>query len=162
MFVWGGFILYGKHFIVLWVGEIYIDAYLIACIIMSAYILPLVQNFANSLIEATGRFKFKAKLYFITISIGIILGGLLSPYYGYWAIAWCYSAFWILSQVIMNWYFDTKLDLDIIRFFKNTFGKLFFFLVIAILIGYLADIAIENNTWIDFIIKTVIYSSAYR
>lgn len=161
MFVWSGFILYGKLFIILWVGESYIDAYLITCIIMTAYILPLVQNFANSLIEATGRFKFKAKVYFVTISVGILLGGLLSPYYGYWAIAYSYSAFWILSQIIMNWYFDTKLDLDILYFFKETFGKLLISLIISLCIGYLTDMFIAGNNWGNFIIKITIYSLVY-
>ena len=77
---------------------------MISLIIMTAYILPLVQSFANSIIEATGDFKFKAKVYFITITLGVIIGGYLSKYYGYWAIAWSYSIFWLIAQIIMKWW----------------------------------------------------------
>ena len=127
---------------------------------MTAYILPLVQNFANSLIEATGRFKFKAKVYFITISLGIILGAILSPYYGYWAIAWSYSVFWVLSQIIMNWYFDKTLNLDIIYFFKQTFGQLLIVLIVTMIIGYFTN-SMLGTTWVFFILKALIYSLVY-
>jgi len=160
MYIWAGFILFGQHFINLWVGADYEDSYFITVIIMTAYILPLVQNFANSLIEATGRFKFKAKVYFITISLGIILGALLSPYYGYWAIAWSYSVFWVLSQIIMNWYFDKTLNLDIIYFFKQTFGKLLIVLITAMTIGYFIN-SMLGNTWIYFFIKALLFSFVY-
>jgi O-antigen/teichoic acid export membrane protein len=161
VFVWGGFVLYGKDFILLWVGEEYIDAYLMAVIIMTAYILPLIQNFANSLIEATGRFKFKAKVYFLTISIGIILGAVFSKKYGYWAITSFYSIFWVLSQIIMNWYFDKKLDLDIASFFKNTLGKTVPFLVLSVFISFLINKLIVDVTWINLIFKILIYSLVY-
>lgn len=160
MYIWAGFILFGQNFIELWVGADYEDSYFITVIIMTAYILPLVQNFANSLIEATGRFKFKAKVYFITISLGIILGALLSPYYGYWAIAWSYSVFWVLSQIIMNWYFDKTLNLDIIYFFKQTFGKLLIVLITAMTIGYFIN-SMLGNSWIYFFIKALLFSFVY-
>jgi O-antigen/teichoic acid export membrane protein len=161
LYIWGAFILFGKHFIVLWVGDAYSDAYLMSAIMMTAYILPLVQNFANSLIEASGQFKFKVKVYFTCISTGIILGAILVPRYGYWAITLSYSFFWIISQIIMNWYYEKTLNLDILYFFKNTFGKIFLFLFIAMGIGYLTNLYIEGDTWISFILKSLVYSLSY-
>ena len=43
LYIWSAFILFGEHFINLWVGETYADSYLISAIIMTAYILPLVD-----------------------------------------------------------------------------------------------------------------------
>lgn len=160
IYIWAGFILFGKHFIVLWVGSNYEDSYLITVIIMTAYILPLVQNFANSLIEASGKFKFKAKVYFLTIGAGIIFGAYFSKQYGYWSITWFYSIFWILSQVIMNWYFDKKLNLNILYFFKHTFGKISFVLIISLVAGYFINIWLVGG-WLQFIIKTLLYSIIY-
>ncbi len=160
MFIWAEFILFGQDFIELWVGPEYKDSYLITVVIMTAYILPLVQNFANSLIEATGKFKFKAKVYFITISLGILLGALLSPYYGYWAITWSYSIFWVISQIIMNWFFDKELNLDMKSFFKETFGKLIFVLLISLSLGYFINISIDLN-WGYFILKTSLFAIIY-
>ena len=160
MYLWMSFILFGKHFVRLWVGDSYNDAYLITVIIMTAYILPLVQNFANSVIEATGKFKFKAIVYFVTISMGIILGGYLSKFYGYWAITWCYSIFWVFSQIIMNWYFDVKLNMDMKRFFKETFGQMFLTILISFAIGYLINY-LFTNTWTGFIIKAISFTTIY-
>lgn len=160
IFIWSVFLLYGKDFIILWVGSDYEDSYLISLVIMTAYILPLVQNFANSLIEATGVFKFKAKVYFFSISTGIVIGALLSPYYGYWAITYSYSFFWIISQIIMNWYFEKRLNLDMIYFFKQTFGKIFFVLIFSLGIGYFINIYFIQ-TWPYFFLKTTLFSVVY-
>ncbi len=160
IFIWAEFILFGQDFIELWVGPEYKDSYLITVVIMTAYILPLVQNFANSLIEATGKFKFKAKVYFITISLGILLGALLSPYYGYWAITWSYSIFWVISQIIMNWYFDKKLNLDMKSFFKETFGKLILILLISLSIGYFIN-NLFGLSWGYFMVKASLYAVLY-
>lgn len=160
IFIWGAFLLFGKQFILLWVGETYTDSYLITLIIMTAYILPLVQNFANSIIEATGRFKFKAIVYFFTISTGIFLGAYFSQFYGYWAIAWCYSIFWFISQLIMNWYFDKKLNINIKVFFIQTFGKLLIALILSLIVGYFLNIIIGEG-WGNFILKSVLYSIIY-
>ncbi len=160
IFIWAEFILFGQDFIELWVGIEYKDSYLISVVIMTAYILPLVQNFANSLIEATGKFKFKAKVYFITISLGILLGGVLSPYYGYWAITWSYSVFWVISQIIMNWYFDKELNLDMKSFFKETFGKLIFVLLISLGIGYFIN-NLFASSWGYFMLKASLFATVY-
>lgn len=160
IFIWSGFLLFGRNFIYLWVGEAYDDSYFICLIIMTAYILPLVQSFANSIIEATGQFKFKAKVYFILISIGIIIGGLLSRYYGYWAIAWCYSIFWVISQIIMNWYFDKNLNIDIPLFFKKTFGKIILPTVGAIIFGIIINNLLGTN-WLQFSFKIILYTICY-
>lgn len=162
LFIYGGFLIFGKQFIILWVGKTYEDAYLISVIIMTAYILPLVQNFANSIIEATGKFKFKAIVYFTTISIGIILGALLSEKYSYWAIAVFYSIFWFLSQIIMNWYFHNKLNIDIIRFFKETFGSIFWVVVISFGLGYFIHTSIlTEEGWLNLGLKMVLFSIIY-
>ncbi|WP_010522216.1 lipopolysaccharide biosynthesis protein [Aquimarina agarivorans] len=160
LFIWAEFILFGRDFIELWVGAAYKDSYMITAVIMTAYILPLVQNFANSLIEASGKFKFKAKVYFITISLGIIIGALLSPYYGYWAITWSYSIFWVISQIIMNWFFDKELNLDMKFFFKETFGKLSIVLIISLVSGYFINQLFEAN-WGYFLIKASLYAVIY-
>ncbi len=161
MYIWGGFVLFGDDFIELWVGKEYKDAYLMSVIMMTAYILPLVQNFANSLIEASGRFKFKVKVYLITISLGIIFGIIFSKSYSYWAIVYSYSIFWVIAQIIMNWYYDKRLNLDIIIFFKNTFGKFYMYLIVSLVLGYLVDFYFTTNSWFVFSCKTIFYSIIY-
>lgn len=59
-----GFAILGKEFIYLWVGDTYEKSYLIAIIIMIGYTLPLIQTFANSLLEANKLFKIKTLVYF--------------------------------------------------------------------------------------------------
>lgn len=161
LFIYGGFILFGREFIILWIGKTYEDAFLISAIIMTAYLLPLIQNFANSIIEATGNFNFKAKVYFSTISLGIILGGYFSKDYSYWSIAIFYTIFWVISQIIMNWYFNFKLNINIPRFFKETFGKNIIVLLLSLISGYFINTLVNNNGWFYFGFKVSLFSIVY-
>ena len=161
LFIYGGFILFGREFIILWIGKTYEDAFLISAIIMTAYLLPLIQNFANSIIEATGNFNFKAKVYFSTISLGIILGGYFSKDYSYWSIAIFYNIFWVISQIIMNWYFNFKLNINIPRFFKETFGKNIIVLLLSLISGCFINTLVNNNGWFYFGFKVSLFSIVY-
>lgn len=74
LMILGGFLLYGQQFILLWVGKTYQNSWLIALIIMFSYTLPLVQSFANSILEAKNTFLFKAVTYITLIIAGTVLG----------------------------------------------------------------------------------------
>jgi O-antigen/teichoic acid export membrane protein len=47
-----GFSIFGKEFISLWAGQEYIDAWLIAVILMTPNTIPLIQQFAVSILQA--------------------------------------------------------------------------------------------------------------
>src|SRR5690606_8043838 len=105
LLILGGFLIFGRQFIDLWVGPTYADAWLIALIVMFAYTMPLTQAFANSILEARGQFRFKAVTYISLIVLGTAAGAWFAQFYGAVGIVIGSTAGWILSQVIMNIYY---------------------------------------------------------
>src|SRR5690606_44799 len=82
MFILGAFMLYGRQFVFLWVGETYYDSWVIALIIMFAYTLPLVQGFANSILKAKNKLSFKATIYLVFLILATGFVGYLARNYG--------------------------------------------------------------------------------
>ena len=117
LLILGGFASFGKEFLLLWAGPDYGPAWSVAMVIMLAYTVPLVQSFANQLLEAKAMFAFKAKVYLVALSLGVVLGYVLLEGLGVPGMALGLAAGWTVAVVIMNVYYHSALELDIPGFF---------------------------------------------
>lgn len=152
LMILGGFFLYGQQFIHLWVGDTYKNAWLIAVIIMFSYTLPLVQSFANSILESKSKFSFKALTYITLIVLGTVLGYFLIEKFGAIGLIVGSTLGWILSQVIMNFYYQMVLHLEITRFFKELLHRIFITFIIALVFGYGLNF-LPGNGWLNLTVK---------
>ncbi len=154
------FALYGKQFVFLWVGESFYDSWVIALIIMLAYTLPLVQGFGNSILEAKSKLSFKAIIYLIFMIIGTFIGALFAKEHGAIGMI-CGSVIgWVIVQNVMNVYYYKVISINIPRFFKELLNKTFLAIIIILIVGYGINY-IPGDGWINFIIKSVIYSIVF-
>lgn len=160
MLILGGFLLFGKQFVFLWVGPNYYDSWVIASIIMLAYTLPLVQGFGNSVLKAKNKLAFKALVYLSLLIIGTIIGGFLAKTYGAIGMILGTVAGWLLAQNIMNVYYYKVIKLNILRFFKALLAKTLIVFVVTLLIGYVLNL-IPGSGWFNFILKVVLYAICY-
>lgn len=160
LMILGGFLLYGQQFVRLWVTDTYKDSWLIALIIMISYTLPLVQSFANSILEARRLFAFKALTYITLIVIGTAVGAWMIQYYGVIGLIVGSTSGWILSQVVMNFYYHKVVGLNIPGFFiRMQYGLLPSFFVILAL-GYLIDF-IPGSGWLNLMIKIALFGVSF-
>uniref|UniRef100_UPI004047BDB5 lipopolysaccharide biosynthesis protein n=1 Tax=Mariniflexile sp. TaxID=1979402 RepID=UPI004047BDB5 len=160
IYILGAFILFGKQFVALWVGNGYYDAYIIAVMIMISYTIPLTQGFANAILEARKKLAFKAIIFFVFLLLGTILGYFLAKIYGSIGMITGTVIGWLISQNIMNYYYHKVIGLNIWRFFKELFNKTILSLLFVIIIG----IAIKNipgENWFNFILKSLLYSIVF-
>ena len=165
MFILTAFILFGKQFVFLWVGlTLGIDgsyqAWLIAILIMIGYTLPLVQGFTKSILEAKGKLRFRAITYLSLMILGTILGGILAVDYGAIGMIVGSVIAWLIIQLIMNFYFHNKIDLNIFRFFREIFHKTILTVLLIFSIGYAIN-HIPGIGWINFTIKAIVYTLIY-
>ncbi|NVN19313.1 oligosaccharide flippase family protein [Muricauda sp. HICW] len=160
MFILTAFILFGKQFIFLWVGESYQDSWVIALIIMFAYTLPLVQAFGNSILEAQNKLSFKAIIYLIFLILGTIFGGYLAKGYGAIGMIAGTVSGWLIVQNIMNFYYYKVIHLEIPRFFKELLNKTFLAILIILVFGYFIRF-IPGKDWFNFVLKGISYSIVY-
>ncbi|WP_282042442.1 lipopolysaccharide biosynthesis protein [Halomonas alimentaria] len=117
LLILGGFASFGHEFLQLWAGPAYGAAWKVALMIMFAYTVPLVQSFANQLLEAKALFAFKAKVYLVALPLGVLLGYFLLELLGVLGMALGIASGWVVAVVVMNFYYHLALGLDIPKFF---------------------------------------------
>ena len=115
-----GFIVFGKKFILLWVGEGYIDAYYIILLLMIPSIIPLTQNIGISILQAKNKHKFRSVLYICIAILNIGISIPLARRYGGVGAAIGTAFANIVGQItVMNFYYWKKADIDIPTYWKR-------------------------------------------
>ena len=160
MYILTAFILFGKQFVLLWVGENYTDAWTVALIIMIAYTLPLVQAFGNSILEAQNKLAFKAIIYLSFLILGTVLGAYLAKTHGAIGMIAGSVAGWMIVQNVMNIYYHKVIKINIPRFFKELVHKIALTLILITAIGYTITY-IPGSGWINFILKGTTYTLVF-
>ncbi|MCC3869653.1 lipopolysaccharide biosynthesis protein [Terrisporobacter mayombei] len=120
-FILSGFVFFGKYFIEeIFAGAGYELSYPVALLLMFTVTVPLIQNLGIEIQKAKNMHKFRSILYFL-IAIGNLLMSIpLCKYYGVVGCAIGTSVTMILGNgILMNWYYHTKIGLDVIYFWKN-------------------------------------------
>lgn len=120
-FILGAFFLVGKNFIICWAGADYEEAYVIALIVMVSLIIPMIQNTGITILQAKNIQKFKTWEYIITSLVKLIVSIYISKLFGGIGCALVTSITLFLGEVVMNFYYQKRIKIDIIDFWKNIF-----------------------------------------
>ena len=100
-----GFIVFGKEFIYLWLGEGYSEVYVISLWIMIPITIPLIQNTGIAIIQARNLHQFRSIVYLFIAILNIINSIQLVKNYGAVGCAIATGISFILGQIIiMNIY----------------------------------------------------------
>jgi len=119
-YLFGGFIVLGRFFIHIWAGDANADAYWLALIMIFPVMIPLTQNTGIEIQRAKNKHKMRSLIYILTSLIDIVISVFLIPRMGYWATAIGYIASIILGTgLFMNWYYQTRIGLDVLYFWRN-------------------------------------------
>lgn len=134
MLILSGFIVFGKEFLLIWVGKGYTEAYYVAIVVMIPFSVDLAQNLALAILQVKKQYGFRAKIYLLSALINVITTVILASYFGIIgaAISTGLSMF-ITSGLIMNWYYLKKASLGIVKFWKESFKVIAASMVIMIL-----------------------------
>ncbi len=156
-----GFILVGKTFINLWVGNVYNDAYYITlCLIIPACV-PLIQNIGLSIMEAMNKHKFRALVTFIMSVFNIVISIFLAKKYGAIGAAIGTTISIVLCNcIIMNIYYYKVIKINVIEFWKNILKMTSYFLIplgITLIIMYITKFNGVLNLLVYGFIYTILY-----
>ena len=156
-----GFIVFGKEFIYLWLGEGYSEVYVISLWIMIPITIPLIQNTGIAIIQARNLHQFRSIIYFFIAILNIINSIQLVKNYGAVGCAIATGISFILGQIIiMNIYYQKRINIDIILFWKNIL-KMTIPIIIVFILGILMNKFINNYSFKTFIFKGSIYTLFY-
>lgn len=157
----GGFYLYGKSFIVLWVGESYLPAWKIAILIMIAMTLPLIQSFGNSILEAKKKNRFRSLISVFTVGLAVVTAIILVPYYKFNGVIYPFVIALIFNSFIMSWYFNKIFGFDFLLFIKATIIKPLLLIIPVVLVFYIINFYCEISGWIYLFIQFGSFTSCY-
>ena len=115
-----GFIIFGKQFIILWVGEQYIDSYYILLLLLIPSIVPLTQNIGISILQAKNKHKFRSVVYLIIAILNILISIPLSRQYAGIGAAIGTALATIIGQIVtMNIYYWKVVKIDIPTYWRR-------------------------------------------
>lgn len=160
-FVLCGFTLFGRQFIELWVGESYSQAYVICLLFFFPLLVPLIQNVGITILQAKNKMKFRCVSYVIIALISFLVSLPLSKHYGAVGCASSTAGALVLGQVIiMNIYYEKRIGLDIIGFWKEIIKMSVAPILISILSYQLLDYVIIDS-YFDLIVAIVLFTVLY-
>ena len=115
-------------------GKGYEDAYYVAILMMVPNIIPLIQSVFLSVTVAKNMHRFRSLLYLFIALINIVGTWLLLNSMGIIGAALMTGAALLLGQgLIMNIYYKKKVNLDVVRCWKNIL-PVFFIPIICVCI----------------------------
>ena len=124
-----GFSTLGRQFIILWAGEEYVNSFWIALLLMFAPYVPLMQNIGLEVQKAKNLHKARSLLYFGVSILNAVVTVPVAAYFsqdtfapgtgGIAAAAATFGAMMIGQVLFMNIYYQKKVGIDVISFWKQ-------------------------------------------
>ena len=156
-----GFIIFGKEFIQLWAGAGFGDAYWITILIILPFTIDLIQNIGLSILQAMNRYDFRAKIYFVTGLLNLVMAIPLGVHYGGvgCALATGFSML-IGNGFIMNLFYSRCINLNIREFWRQV-GQITVAVAVCFVIGYILDLLLPLPGKLGFALKILLYTLLY-
>lgn len=153
-----GFVVFGKHFIILWAGPEYSSAYYMTVAFFVALYIPLIQNLGITILQARNQMKFRSLLYIVIAAFALIAEIVLAKIWGGLGCALAVAGALLLGQgLIMNIYYRTKQDIDIIAFWKEIIKMDIVPFVLSVIFFF----GIRNFSYIDSWFSLASWASIY-
>lgn len=128
----GGFIVIGKRFINLWLGNGYQDVYYIVLILILPAILELCVNVCLSVLRAQNKLEFRTIILFSSTILNAVVTVVGTYFWNYYAAAVGTAlSFLIGSVIIMNIYYYKKFRFNMISIYLNIFKGLWICILIS-------------------------------
>lgn len=156
-----GFIFFGKYFIFRWAGEGYDDAYIITILLISPATIPLIQNIGIEIQRAKNKHQFRSIVYLIMAFINV---GISIWFCSMWGAIGCALgttlSLIVANIIIMNIYYQTRLQINIIKFWIEIF-KILPSLIIPIVCGILSMIFVKYTSLWQYALFLIAYVIIY-
>lgn len=120
LLVLGAFIVLGPDFMTLWAGDQYFQSYLIAVIVMVPFTIDLIQNLGLTILQVIDKYYFRGAMYLTIAVLNVVLTVIMLNTVGLVGAALSTAiAMFVGNGVIMNWYYKTKVGLDVAGFWRQ-------------------------------------------
>ncbi|MBQ3604049.1 MAG: polysaccharide biosynthesis protein [Clostridia bacterium] len=156
-----GFVILGKQFISLWLGDNYFDAYNITLILMVPALLELCVNVCLSVLRAKNMLGFRTGVLLATTIMNAIITVVGVKLFGYYAAAIGTAlSFLVGSVIIMNIYYYKKFSFKMLKIYKKIFSGTWLCLLISGGAIWISS-RFLNEGWFAFALNIVVFCIAY-
>lgn len=157
-----GFIIFGRQFISLWAGAGFEDSYIITILIILPFTVDLIQNIGLAILQAMNQYDFRARIYFLTGVLNLLLAIPLGIKYGGIGCAVATGISMIVGNgFIMNWYYAKEIHLAIASFWRQI-GRISLATGVCLVIGYVANLyLLPQRGIVPFVLKAAMYTVLY-
>lgn len=161
-YIFIAFILLGRQFIQLWVGDSYTDAWIIALLIMCGLLLPLMQTVGLAILQAKKKHQFYVLTYLVISIFSVLVSIFIVDIIGIVGPAVTIMIGLIIGHLFpINWYYNFKIGLNMVRFFKELLKGILSVSIISCLISFILIKFIEIKSWTMFVAQGVIFTAIY-
>ena len=157
-----GFICVGQNFINVWVGGDFSDVYLCVILMIAPSFISLAQEIGATTVIVQNKVKKSAKISVIKAVLNLGLGYPLAKVMGVQGMAISIFISYAVSTALFNRLYHYDLGINIPLFFKESLFKMGGFMNIVCALCYSMNIVLNNNGWIHFIIKFMIFILVYN
>ena len=136
-----GFMINGKAFLALWIGEGYTQSYYVSLILMLAYIFILTENIGTQILWAKNRHQLQSVVKFAIVVLNIILTVLLikwKPLIG--ATIGTFISLVVGDVLCMNLVFKKEVGISLKEYYLGLFKGILPCLVISGVFGYFVSL----------------------
>lgn len=155
------FVVNGQEFVILWAGNENSEAYIVAIILMFAYLFILTESIGSQVLWAMNKHREQAILKTIIVLLNIVLTILLimwNPLIG--ATIGTFISLFLGDIVVMNIIFKIKLKINLKNYYFGIFKGIIPCLITSTLIGFVIKQFLPTG-WLWFCLKVFIMLIVY-
>ena len=160
--IWGGFLVCGQQFITLWAGKENNGAYLVALILMTAYMFILTESIGSQILWAKNQHKEQSVLKIVIVLLNILLTIILikwQPLIG--ATIGTFISLMLGDIVVMNIIFRRKLKVNLWYYYKGLAKGILQSVAIATVVGFVVEYFWKSGGWLSLFVKVAIVCVVY-
>lgn len=152
-----GFILFGKEFVTIWVGDNFSEAYYITLIIMIPFTIDLIQNIGLTILQAKNMYGFRAIVFLGMALLNVAFSIPMVIYYGGIGAAIATGISYLIGNgLIMNIYYYKKVGLNVFEFWKEIIKLSVVFVIVYFLGDLINELDLGNST-LSFLVKLILF-----
>ena len=156
----GGFIVLGRDFYKLWLGDSFLDCYYLVLILIIPVTFPMMQNVALSILRAENKMVYRTITLIISCICNIIITFVGIKFFGYWGAAFGTAFATILNLIMMNVYYHKILSFNIMQLFFNIAKGILPAATVATVLTFIAY-TVFYGTWFSFVVNAIIFLTIY-
>ena len=155
--IFGGFMLYGKQFILLWAGEEYSNGFAVAAILMFAQMIIYIESIGTQILWAKNEHKEQSILKIAIVLLNIILAIALIKWNALiGATIGTFISLMLGDVIVMNIVFRKKIGIKLGRYYKKLINGIIPAVLLATTVNFFFK-QIGLNGWGGFLINICVY-----